>query len=403
MWKWVIGVAFISTAWTQTEQVQNELLWEISGNGLKTKSYLYGSLHSNDKRLFKFADSVYVALNKATLIVLETDIFSLFDQWDTRQATVNILYDNKGNPYTSSNEATKTLYGDEDGMPQFLDAYFLEYCYNAEKKFFPLEKVEDQLELIEHWKTPSLTRRKIKLLEVNQERMIELYLKGDIDALDRIMRTNLAVYPGKYQELIVNRNTNMVKKIDSVIRLNSTFCAVGAGHLSGESGLINALRKKGYRLRCIPTHYSEIISNDKKSVQSKRSYSYTNDTLHLKAVFSGKPLITTIWENHPFIIYREMGQGNTYSIEIAPLEEGTTLAEQAAIYIASPTSSTYKHRVLDDGSEVYEGLSDAYPEGLHWVRLIQNDRYLIIMKTYGGNKFMNSNRPATFFNSVWFE
>ncbi|MFO0494582.1 MAG: TraB/GumN family protein, partial [Flavobacteriia bacterium] len=127
----------------QAVQPENELLWEISGNGLKTKSYLYGSLHSNDKRIFNFSDSTYFALNKVESIVLETDLFSLFEEWDTRQDDVRLLIDNKGKPYTGSDEPTKTIYGDEDGMPQFLDAYFLDYCYNAEKKFYPLEQVKD--------------------------------------------------------------------------------------------------------------------------------------------------------------------------------------------------------------------------------------------------------------------
>ena len=43
----------------------HQLLWEISGNGLKKKSYLYGNYHTNDRRVFNLADSVYVALNNA--------------------------------------------------------------------------------------------------------------------------------------------------------------------------------------------------------------------------------------------------------------------------------------------------------------------------------------------------
>ena len=144
IFKLILSAGFlfaVNLAKAQFIEPENELLWEISGNGLKTKSYLYGSLHSNDKRLFRFSDSVYVALNRAEAVVLETDIFSLFEDWDTRKEEIKVLYDNKGMPYTGSNKATKTLYGNEDGMPQFLDAYFLEYCYNAQKRFFPLERV----------------------------------------------------------------------------------------------------------------------------------------------------------------------------------------------------------------------------------------------------------------------
>ena len=67
-------------AFGQSYFADRELLWEISGNGLKQKSYLFGSLHSNDKRLFQLADSVYTAMIKTDKLILETDIFELFNR-----------------------------------------------------------------------------------------------------------------------------------------------------------------------------------------------------------------------------------------------------------------------------------------------------------------------------------
>ena len=74
--------AFISLAYSQVVDVNKQLLWEISGNGLKEKSYLFGTLHSNDKRIFDLSDSVYYALDKANLIILEANIFELFKDID---------------------------------------------------------------------------------------------------------------------------------------------------------------------------------------------------------------------------------------------------------------------------------------------------------------------------------
>lgn len=390
-------------AWTQIISYDNELLWEISGNGLNTKSYLYGSLHSNDKRLFRFSDSVYVAMKQADYFVLETDVFSLFEKWDTRKDEVKVLYDNQGNPYTGSSKATRTIYGDEDGMPQFLDAYFLAYCHNAGKKFFELEKVEDQLNMLAEYTTPELQGMSYSPLDFAQEKMIDLYLKGDISGLDRLMRVNMSVFEGMYKDLIVERNKGMLKGIDSVLRKGSLFCAVGAGHLAGEDGLIALLRRKGYKLRKVTAVYREEEFPAKSAVRKQNSFTYKNDSIGLMAIFPGKPMELKIYENHPFLIYREMGQGNTYSIEIVPIDGSVSLEEQAAIYIATPDATRYKRIELDDGSEVYEGISDTYPEGLHWIRLMQNDRFLLILKAYGGNKFMNSNRPKDFFSKVWFE
>jgi hypothetical protein len=156
-------------------------------------------------------------------------------------------------------------------------------------------------------------------------------------------------------------------------------------------------------VRKVSATFSEEQFAEKSAVKSKKTYTYVNDTIGINAEFPGKPMELKIWDNHPYLIYREMGQGNTYSMEIVPIEDETSLEEHAAIYIASPDASKVKHIYLDNGSEIYEGLSDTYTEGIHWVRIIQNDKYLLILKAYGGNKFMHSNRPNVFFSKIWFE
>ena len=93
MCKRLIGFVFLMlltmiTSLAQSNQSENELLWEISGNGLKQKSYLYGNYHSNDKRIFRLSDSTYFALDKSQAIVLETDVFAMFEDWDTRKEEV---------------------------------------------------------------------------------------------------------------------------------------------------------------------------------------------------------------------------------------------------------------------------------------------------------------------------
>jgi uncharacterized protein YbaP (TraB family) len=399
----LICMTFFVNATAQKSQYENQLLWEISGNGLTKKSYLYGSFHSNDKRLFQFSDSLYFALSVSDAIVLETDVFSLFENWDTRKGEVNVLFDNKGNPYTGTNIPTKTIYGNEDGMPQFLDAHFLAYCHNANKAFYPLESVSDQLQSIEDYFKPELEGLAEGAINFTQEKMMEHYLLGDIVILDKMMKSNMNLFPGMYDDLIIERNKKMAIGLDTLIRKNSVFCAIGAGHLAGDEGIINLLRKKGFKLRKVLAVYSEDPIAEKNDVKSCRTYTYVNDSVGLIAKFPGKPLDIKIWDNHPYLIYREMGQGNTYSVEIIPIDVSLSLEEQAQIYIASPDETTIKYQILDDESEIYEGISDTYPDGLQWVRLMQNDQYLVIMKAFGGNKFMNSNRPIDFFNKVWFE
>ena len=90
-------------------------------------------------------------------------------------------------------------------------------------------------------------------------------------------------------------------------------------------------------------------------------------------------------------------------MEVIPYDESLSFEEMAAIYIASPPNSPYSRKTLDDGTELFVGLSDTYPEGLSWVQIQISDGYFAVIKTYGGNKFMHSDRPKKFFEKVWFE
>lgn len=47
MKNWLIALSlFISLSIVQAQSIANSLLWEVSGNGLKSSSYLFGTLHA---------------------------------------------------------------------------------------------------------------------------------------------------------------------------------------------------------------------------------------------------------------------------------------------------------------------------------------------------------------------
>jgi uncharacterized protein YbaP (TraB family) len=395
---------FISLAYSQVVDVNKQLLWEISGNGLKEKSYLFGTLHSNDKRIFDLSDSVYYALDRANLIILEADIFELFKDIDSREDLPNTLYDKDGKAYTASEIASRTTYGDENGMPQFIDAALEEYCHNANKKFFALEDVKDQLNLGAKLNFTKRVFINDAFNDFSNQKLIELYLKGDISAIERFIRANLASDKKQFTALITDRNNKMANKLDSLLRKkDSFFCAIGAGHLAGSEGVINLLRTRGYRLRPILWSRSENKTLAKKKINSFRSYTYKDLASGLNANFHGKPFSEKNTDGSLSLIYREYGQGNSYIIDIVPNDSTLSFEQIATIYIASPPNINFNKKILDDGTLLFEGLSDTYPEGLNWVRIIFSEKHFAVLKTYGGNKFMHSDRPKKFFDNVWFE
>src|ERR1700733_15364845 len=57
----------------ENEKKYPALLWEISGNGLKKPSYLFGTMHVSSKLVFHLSDSFYVDLRNAEVVALELD------------------------------------------------------------------------------------------------------------------------------------------------------------------------------------------------------------------------------------------------------------------------------------------------------------------------------------------
>ena len=388
----------------QNVRTNSELLWEISSPKNTIKSYLFGTLHSNDKRVFYLSDSVYYALDQAQAVLLETNIFDYFEEIDPRDNDVVLLFDDLGKPYTSSNLASKTVYGDEKGMPQFLDAYFQQYALFMGKKIIPLETNEEQVNALID--LPISDENQWESLKKNRKSkaLIDLYLDGNLSEIDKFMRLNLSQNPEVYESLIIKRNYKMLRVLDSCLNKNQAlFTAVGAGHLYGAEGIIQLLRNKGFKVKQVSAIYTELPIKEKSSVRKiNKGYDLFIKDKNVLIHFPGVPKVT-YQDNTVKAIYREIGQGNTYQIEIIPFDTTLTFNTYADIYIASPENSTYTYQESLDGTLSYSGLSDVYPEGMHWVQLFTNGSSLLIAKTYGGNMFMNSNRPKQFFDKIIFE
>jgi uncharacterized protein YbaP (TraB family) len=76
--------------------------------------------------------------------------------------------------------------------------------------------------------------------------MFDAYKKQDLKKLEDLMVETDAGMAGFTDVLLYHRNQNWVKKLKSLMPDRSLMIAVGAGHLPGEKGVINLLRKEGY-------------------------------------------------------------------------------------------------------------------------------------------------------------
>lgn len=379
------------------------LLWEIKSN--KGTSYIFGTLHSNDKRLFQFPDSVYSTFLSCDKLAIEVNVFDLFVDKDPIPNKGNVLLDKKGRLYTSNDSPTSSYYGNEDGMPQFMDSWFQEKAELLNKPIIALESIAQQTKALEE--IPYIeTENKLGTEFSERQVMHELYLQGRIDLIDRLIKSGLSANKEAYLELIEKRNSNMAQNIIQALNNGRVFCAVGAGHLYGDKGIVSILRSKGYILRPVSLIKSDQPTTAEIQLKAVKSFEYLTQigTSQLKFIVPGKPReLKTLEDESTTLTFKELGQGNTYCISWMPRDSSLSLLEYAEILIASPQQSPYFFGILDDGTEFTQGLSDAYPDGLKWVRLLVNNEFVLVASCSGGNKFMNSDRPTRFFNTIILE
>lgn len=82
--------------------------------------------------------------------------------------------------------------------------------------------------------------------------LLDAYKKEDLDKLEELTRES-DVGLSRYTDILLyNRNRNWVKQLNSLMQGKSLVIAVGAGHLPGEQGVINLLKKEGYNVTPIP-------------------------------------------------------------------------------------------------------------------------------------------------------
>src|SRR5262245_32558206 len=87
----VAGLCWLGTmnAMAQQKPVYKSLFWEISGNGLKKSSYLYGTMHVSDRVAFHLNDSFFIALKSVDVVALESNP----ETWMTEMYDVETAFD----------------------------------------------------------------------------------------------------------------------------------------------------------------------------------------------------------------------------------------------------------------------------------------------------------------------
>ena len=281
----VLALVFSFAAHAQ-QTLPKTLLWRISGKGLQKPSYLYGTMHLTDKRIFRFGDSVYNAIEKSEGLAIEVNpdemaaymVNQAIDQAENTKRLEAILKEKDFKKYSdqlskkfkkpASDITTRDIvkeknrwmneYMEKGEMPTFVDAYLYNIARRQGKWLGGIEDMADQAGLLEDLVDKSdidniladgggaegSSSSRDAATNRAMEKMIALYTSQDLEGIEAM--TNGTSTAEEKDRMLITRNVKMARRIDSLSQLRTMFLAIGAAHLPGDSGVIYLLRKRGF-------------------------------------------------------------------------------------------------------------------------------------------------------------
>lgn len=423
------------TLFAQKGNPNATLLWKISGNGLQKPSYLYGTMHVRDKRVFNFADSVLLKLDECEAFSLEIDPDSALEQLLSEQLASNDFklkhylgdeeykqlqeelaeesgYDpsllKSQNPFVLRNFVSP--YGRyRNDMPTFLDAYLYNISRENGKKFVALENVKDQTEIIRN--LPNIIAREVVKEELginksrNEKDLLSIYLAADLEELDRRSRS---MSDTAYYIMFTRRNQSMCARIREYAPRHSTFFAMGAGHLPGKDGVISLLRKQGFVVTPITATYKGLAEKF-KSKKLSVPWNTVNSPEEGYSVDMPSKLISSFSSNENLKACADAGTGLFYMSSSLMIPENVEMADEAG-KIKNIIENYWKKQemqileqraVTTSGKPVTEFLIKR--SGYYFrTRLLFNGKYTYLLLVGGSLQGIGHNDANRFFNSLKF-
>lgn len=276
----------------------NARFWKVEKTGIKP-SYLFGTAHVTDPDIVNLAPPVKAALEHADRVVLELSeaADSSGKEMAAKLATSpDMMLNKKGDSFKEQLSAKEF-----DKLEKVLEAHGLTYSLianskpwlvwmtmslpacetrreaygyhaldveigqNAKKQGKPvigLETFDEQIATVEKLPVSYYANTIEDLLNEPEFYAnlfytgIELYKEnriGEILVLDQMFKSPVSK---KDQDIFIDvmmtkRNLRMSKRALPLVEQGNSFIAVGAAHLVDESGLIEQLRKHGYRVTAV--------------------------------------------------------------------------------------------------------------------------------------------------------
>lgn len=249
--------------------------------------YLGGTCHLLRETDFPLPPEFDTAYKASEIVVFETDIGKLLDPSVQQKFLAKAMYSDGS---TVDNHLSDRTYGElsayceANGIPlealrqfkpsmlmvtltvmelmklgvtpQGVDQFIYEQASRDRKVVERFETVDEQFNYIISMadgiedEFVSYSIKDMKSVKQNYESMVDAWRMGDVGKLDELMVSEIKTrMPKLYKKLISDRNRNWLPLIEAYQKTPRTeFILVGVAHLVGPDGIIETLKKKGYKV-----------------------------------------------------------------------------------------------------------------------------------------------------------
>lgn len=267
-----------------------QLLWKISGNGIKEPSYIFGTHHvapnsitdsikgfdkafESTRQLYGEIDMNFMTDN-STLIEMQkamtmpdgkrlSDLFSnedrkLIDSACKKYLGIGIDMMDMLKPMAIASQLSVVMSMKE--FPELqkgeqLDMNLQNMAKKEGKEVKGLESLEFQTNLIFNMPLEEQAEFLLKTVESTDEsektskELANAYKSQNLDKImELINKEEMQDNENYIKMLVYDRNRNWVEQMKSIVNDKPTFFVVGAGHLPGEEGVLKLLENEGYTI-----------------------------------------------------------------------------------------------------------------------------------------------------------
>jgi uncharacterized protein len=374
----------VPTAAQAKTPTAKSLLWEISGNGLKSSSYLFGTTHvgcatrlaltTEQKKSLSNVQQIYFEVNKGIDIdVSDPKIPEGKKLKDlTTQAQYQKIEDFFGRHVLEEKSLDSGLFSLAFRVGKINNTGRIQpnLCKDITSKESILKEAARKQEIPINGIETAADRKNIFSVKDGVDLLIGiisddtpqelldksiidgdiLYHNQDINGLFIHDQKLSKKYPGTFETLLVTRNRLWLPRMIKIMSRKPTFFAFGVGHLTGETGLIPLLEEKGYTLRpifdSIITPATSTIRDSSKIMELAEEYVRSGDAKSLEGnVLDAHDDYSKAIALNPQYAEAYSSRGNVRR-EVLRDPEGALSDFNTAISINPKDTNTYLYRGL---------------------------------------------------------